>query len=87
MKSNTDGYSIRSLLEIFISKGIISIDDVLRASSEVDLMNSIIKEIHPYKITRTTDGRYCTYVADIKKHLLVLRELLKPRILLFGRSF
>lgn len=46
-----------------ISCGMIRIDDVRDLSME-DLMNKMIGQYHKYKITKTTDNKWTTYVED-----------------------
>ncbi len=50
----------------FIDDGIITVSDV-RNSTEEELMTTIIDTIHRYAITRTSDGRYTTYIEDVSK--------------------
>ena len=51
---------------LYLKNGIITLDDVV-GSDEETIMKTILDKIHNYKITRTTDGRYCTYVPDATK--------------------
>lgn len=52
-----------NVLNNLISCGIISLNDVLSFPME-ELMNKLIGKYHKYKITKTSDGKWTTYVED-----------------------
>lgn len=49
-----------------INDGIISLSDVMNSNNKEELMTTIIDTIHRYAITKTSDGRYTTYIPDEK---------------------
>lgn len=59
--------SSSSILQLLIENGMIGLDDVLDSTNKEKAMTTAIQKIHPYAITRTTDGRYTTYVPDKTK--------------------
>ena len=54
------------IFQHFLDRGILRIDDIVN-STEEDTMDTILTRVHRFKITRTKDGRYTTYVPDDKK--------------------
>lgn len=54
------------ILAFYLGNGIINLDSLANLSKE-EIMSSIIKKVHKYKITVHTDGRYQTYVPDPSK--------------------
>lgn len=55
--------TLDSLFLYFAGRDIISISSI-RALSEEDLMKSIIDNVHRYKISHGSDGRWSTYIPD-----------------------
>ena len=55
-------------LKHYIENAIISFDDVMKSSSQEDLMTTIISKVHPYAIIKPKEGakdqRWSTYVKD-----------------------
>ncbi|MBO6147446.1 MAG: site-specific integrase [Lachnospiraceae bacterium] len=64
LKLNTD--NMDSILSFYVNCGIISLSNVRDLDSEA-LMKEILKEVHHYKITKTKDGRWSTYIPDRTK--------------------
>ena len=55
-----------NLLQHFLDRGIISIDDIMSSNKE-DIMETILSRVHKSKITKTKDGRFTTRVPDDTK--------------------
>lgn len=68
--------NIDDILIILTTCGIISVNDI-RSLSKEELMNKILERYHKYKITKTSDGKWTTYVED--KTRMHGRRLIKKK--------
>lgn len=62
-------YAMKTMDNIFenlLACGIIHIDDVRNLQME-EIMNKLLKDYHKYKITKTSDGKWTTYVEDASR--------------------
>ncbi len=57
---------VNALFRKAIENGILSVDDVMNSTKE-DIMKTILDSVHPYAIKKLSDGRYFTYVTDVRK--------------------
>ena len=55
--------NLDDILTNMVTCGIIPLNDI-RSLSKEELMNKILQQYHKYKITKTTDGKWTTYVED-----------------------
>ena len=67
MKHIKPKYKIEYLLHLYLERDIISIDEMINASNEEEIMKTILNTVHQYAITRSGDGRYTTYLPDPTK--------------------
>jgi len=67
MKHTKPKYTTEYIFRLYLERGIIGIDDVINASTEEEIMKTILSTVHQYAITRSGDGRYTTYLPDATK--------------------
>ncbi len=58
--------TVKTLLNKYLTHGIIKFDEVVGLEKEA-IINKILKKVHPYAISQTTNGQWITYVVDPQK--------------------